>query len=286
MDYLGETELTPEEMTGIVLLKTKETAESYLGKECTKAEVTVPAFFSDSQRQAAISGMDLLRIIEEPTRAENNILIFNLGGGTFDVAILTIDGGAFTRAGDFSNLSFVEEQLPHSAHGHAERALRSAAQTISPLEGFDVYTNRGAPLPLLARDSPAPHMMLMGGLNASRAERLAARENSKRQATTEQEELQRRLLNAEQRAERGEDRVRQLEKRIETEREDRLKAEQEGKMRLDALQRQMDQILSLVRAGPAQGPGAAGPAASAAARQDTLRGFEAAFDVSAELPDR
>jgi len=89
----------------------KETAESYLGKDVKKSVVTVPAYFNDSQRQATkdagtISGMEVLRIINEPTAAaiaygldktddaEKNILIFDLGGGTFDVTLLTIDGGS------------------------------------------------------------------------------------------------------------------------------------------------------------------------------------------------
>merc|ERR1712184_113178 len=89
----------------------KETAEAYLGKKVTHAVVTVPAYFNDAQRQATkdagtISGMTVMRIINEPTAAaiaygldkkegEKNILVFDLGGGTFDVSMLTIDGGVF-----------------------------------------------------------------------------------------------------------------------------------------------------------------------------------------------
>merc|ERR1719498_1294496 len=104
----------------MVLSKMKEIAESYLGKEVKKAVVTVPAYFNDSQRLATkdagtIAGLEVQRIINEPTAAaiaygldrmtdeERNVLIFDLGGGTFDVTLLTIDGGIFevkATAGD------------------------------------------------------------------------------------------------------------------------------------------------------------------------------------------
>lgn len=103
-----------EEVSAMVLTKMKEVAESYLGKIVKKAVVTVPAYFNDSQRQATkdagtIAGLEVLRIINEPTAAaiaygldkigdgsaENNVLIFDLGGGTFDVTLLTIDQGIF-----------------------------------------------------------------------------------------------------------------------------------------------------------------------------------------------
>eukprot|EP00294_Goniomonas_avonlea_P013451 CAMPEP_0114551386 /NCGR_PEP_ID=MMETSP0114-20121206/6580_1 /TAXON_ID=31324 /ORGANISM="Goniomonas sp, Strain m" /LENGTH=659 /DNA_ID=CAMNT_0001736225 /DNA_START=77 /DNA_END=2056 /DNA_ORIENTATION=- len=108
----GETKTySPEEISSMILVKMKEVAEAFLGKKIKNAVVTVPAYFNDAQRQATkdagtISGLNVLRIINEPTAAaiaygldqkkgEENILVFDLGGGTFDVSLLTIDNGVF-----------------------------------------------------------------------------------------------------------------------------------------------------------------------------------------------
>jgi len=123
VDYKGERKsFKPEEISAMVLTKMKLTAETYLGKEITDAVITVPAYFNDSQRQStkdagAIAGLNVKRIINEPTAAsiayglqavgnesgEKIVLIFDLGGGTFDVSLLAIDDGVFevkATAGD------------------------------------------------------------------------------------------------------------------------------------------------------------------------------------------
>ncbi|CAG7853789.1 Heat shock protein HSS1 [Serendipita indica DSM 11827] len=192
VEYRGEQkEFTPEEISSMVLLKMKETAESYLGGTVKDAVVTVPAYFNDSQRQATkdagvIAGLNVLRIINEPTAAaiaygldkkvegERNVLIFDLGGGTFDVSLLTIEEGIFevkatagdTHLGgeDFDNRLvnfFVQEfkrkhkkDLSSNARAlrrlrtaceRAKRTLSSAAQTTieidSLFEGIDFYTS-------------------------------------------------------------------------------------------------------------------------------------------------
>jgi heat shock protein 5 len=108
---VGEKQLSPEEISAMILGKMKEIAENYLGQEVTYAVVTVPAYFNDAQRQAtkdagAIAGLNVLRIVNEPSAAaiaygldkksgEKNVIVFDLGGGTFDVSLLTIDDGIF-----------------------------------------------------------------------------------------------------------------------------------------------------------------------------------------------
>ena len=180
----------PEEISSMVLTKMKDIAESYIGEKVTDAVVTVPAYFNDSQRQAtkdagSIAGLNILRIINEPTAAaiaygldknseERNILIFDLGGGTFDVSLLSIDDGVFevkatsgdTHLGgeDFDNILmkyFIDEfkrknKIDISDNKRALRRLKTACEkakrslsssssaTIeleSLAEGIDFFSN-------------------------------------------------------------------------------------------------------------------------------------------------
>ncbi|AQK94249.1 putative mediator of RNA polymerase II transcription subunit 37c [Zea mays] len=193
VSYKGEDkQFSAEEISSMVLTKMKEIAEAYLGSTIKNAVVTVPAYFNDSQRQATkdagvISGLNVMRIINEPTAAaiaygldkkatssgEKNVLIFDLGGGTFDVSLLTIEEGIFevkatagdTHLGgeDFDNRMvnhFVQEfkrkhkkdisgnpralRRLRTACERAKRTLSSTAQTTieidSLYEGIDFYT--------------------------------------------------------------------------------------------------------------------------------------------------
>jgi L1 cell adhesion molecule like protein len=130
VQYRGEEKtFAAEEISSMVLIKMKEIAEAYLGKDVNNAVVTVPAYFNDSQRQAtkdagSIAGLNVLRIINEPTAAaiaygldkkgdERNVLIFDLGGGTFDVSLLTIEEGIFeVKATASSGLMDLQGSLP------------------------------------------------------------------------------------------------------------------------------------------------------------------------------
>ena len=192
VEFKGETKtFTPEEISSMILTKMKDTAESFLGAQVTDAVVTVPAYFNDSQRQATkdaglIAGLNVKRIINEPTAAaiaygldkkteeEKNVLIFDLGGGTFDVSLLSIEDGIFEVKSTAGDTHLGGEDFDHRLVNHfiaefkrknkkdlstnqralrrlrtacerAKRTLSSSAQTSieidSLFEGIDLYTS-------------------------------------------------------------------------------------------------------------------------------------------------
>ena len=178
---------TPQEISAMILQKLKQDAEAYLGEKVTDAVITVPAYFSDSQRQATkdagkIAGLNVLRIINEPTAAalaygmdkENNqkILIYDLGGGTFDVSILEIGDGVFevlatagnNRLGgdDFDDrlINYIAEEFKKS-HGidlrndrMAKQRLKEAAETAKiELSGM---SSANVNLPFITMDANGP----------------------------------------------------------------------------------------------------------------------------------
>jgi L1 cell adhesion molecule like protein len=149
--FKNETKtFSPEEISSMVLLKMKETAAAFLGKDVKRAVITVPAYFNDSQRQATkdagtIAGLNVLRIINEPTAAalaygldkkkgDHTILIFDLGGGTFDVSLLQIDDGFFEVKATGGILTWEEKILITewltSLFKNSRRNIRKTFQAI------------------------------------------------------------------------------------------------------------------------------------------------------------
>ena len=143
---------TPQDISAIILTKMKETAESYLGEKVTQAVITVPAYFNDSQRQATkdagrIAGLDVLRIINEPTAAslaygldkEGNqkILVYDLGGGTFDVSILDIGDGVFEVLSTNGNTRLGGDDFD-------QRIIDWIADSFKKENGIDLRQDRSA----------------------------------------------------------------------------------------------------------------------------------------------
>jgi len=143
---------SPEEVSAMVLQKMKETAENYLGKEVKNAVVTVPAYFNDAQRQATkdagtIAGLNVQRIINEPTAAaiaygldkkgEQNIIVYDLGGGTFDVSLLTIDNGVFEVVATAGDTHLGGEDFDQRVMAHFIKAFKKK-------EGKDIASDKRA----------------------------------------------------------------------------------------------------------------------------------------------
>jgi molecular chaperone DnaK len=181
------TKYSPSQIGSMILGKMKETAEGFLGRDVSKAVITVPAYFNDSQRQATkdagkIAGLDVLRIINEPTAAAlaygmdkadgKTIVVFDLGGGTFDVSILEISGGVFevkATNGDtmLGGEDFDEQLLEHLLNGFkkesglnlkgdnlAMQRLREAAEKAK--RELDGLAQTDVSLPFITADATGP----------------------------------------------------------------------------------------------------------------------------------
>ena len=150
---IGDDEFTPQEISAMILQKLKSDAENYLGQQVTQAVITVPAYFSDSQRQATkdagrIAGLEVLRIINEPTAAalaygmdkedtDQKIMVYDLGGGTFDVSILDIGDGVFEVLATSGNNRLGGDDFD-------QRVIDYLVDEFKKVEGIDLKSDKMA----------------------------------------------------------------------------------------------------------------------------------------------
>ncbi|MCI8397058.1 MAG: molecular chaperone DnaK [Clostridia bacterium] len=150
---IEEDEFTPQEISAMILQKLKSDAENYLGQKVTQAVITVPAYFSDSQRQATkdagkIAGLEVLRIINEPTAAalaygmdkedtDKKIMVYDLGGGTFDVSILDIGDGVFEVLATSGNNKLGGDDFD-------ERIINYLVEEFKKTQGIDLKSDKMA----------------------------------------------------------------------------------------------------------------------------------------------